>query len=63
MIFKNCNNTFHKFEARYDTRPGNYNGRIKGHGRAILAYIEANKNVTYVHDICVRCGKIINRKV
>lgn len=53
-----CENgeTAHKFEARYTTiiKPGlRYDGDID------VEFIEALKDKIYIHDICIKCGKII----
>lgn len=48
-----------KWEGRYDTRfPPNLES-MKGGG---ASHIEALKERIYVRDICVRCGRTIERK-
>lgn len=50
-----------KFVARYDSEPkdiGQYNGSIS----AFRELAEAMTKKVYVKDICVRCGKTIERK-
>ena len=66
-FFKSCEDNVHKFEPRYDERD---NGkRVKfgeGYGYSIGELANAMKklstNMIYIHDICVRCGKIIKRE-
>lgn len=52
----------HHFEARYSYGPA---GQIKVeatlHG-TLAEILEASKAKTYVHDVCVRCGKIIDAR-
>jgi len=53
----------HKYEPRYDQQKGpipNTIDRISGAcPEAIEALMPVKK--TYVHDVCARCGDIINR--
>ena len=47
-----------KFEPRYDSEfPNNYQV-----DRASVAALEALRKHTYVKDVCVRCGKAIERQ-
>lgn len=56
-LFKSCKHGVHKFEGRYDTElPEEIKMRC-----ATPAVIEALKHKTYVHDICVKCGKIVRQ--
>lgn len=53
----------HKFQGRYDYRP--YPGAVRapGHysaGEAALV-IRTMATSTYVRDVCVRCGHVIER--
>jgi hypothetical protein len=47
----------HKFRPRYSTaviiNPDGY--------PSVLALIEKRENRTYVHDICVRCGHVVQK--
>lgn len=47
-----------KFEARYD--PGIDTRGIKATGMAAET-IAAAKRTVYIHDICIRCGKVVKR--
>lgn len=52
-----------RFEARYDMAPairhfGGYQGPVEG----IPLAIKASMNRTYVRDVCIRCGKTIERQ-
>lgn len=50
-----------KFEARYDTVPPDDVGHFKGTHAGLIATIQALSKRVYVRDICVRCGKTIER--
>ncbi|WP_159585940.1 hypothetical protein [Chelativorans xinjiangense] len=50
-----------RFEARYDLGPPDLS-RFKSFERATLEFFEIMKPKTYVHDVCVRCGKIVKRE-
>lgn len=56
----------HRYEPRYDIV---FPARLSGsdiadiHEEGTIASIEACKQKVYVHDVCVNCGKIINREV
>lgn len=54
----------HNFEARYDYgAPLLTNLESKGCSSSEIADImNASKAATYIHDICTKCGKIINRE-
>ncbi len=59
---KGCAEGVHKFEPRYDEKPVSRKElEVEGHmtSRALrsLMYYDV-----YVHDICVRCGKIVERR-
>ena len=61
-----CDKKGHRFEARY-----NYGEpRIKSMGESsnitaqeLVNIINSTKSKTYIHDICVKCGKIVNKEV
>lgn len=50
----------HSFEPRYD-----YGEALGGKGtrptQEFIALMEASKSKTYVYDICIKCGKVVNR--
>jgi hypothetical protein len=50
----------HKFEARYDIGPPDLSRFVKI-DRASEGFFEALKPKTYVRDVCVKCGKTIER--
>ena len=54
----------HKFEGRYDKGPvaGNYNV-TGGSERHVEAMAERMRSISYVRDICVRCGHTIEPHV
>lgn len=47
----------HRFEARYSL--GAPTGDIQGGLYGAVEIINATKPKTYIHDVCVRCGKIV----
>lgn len=49
-----------RFEARYElSAPGL---KIESYeGPRLVDVIEASRAKTYVHDICTRCGKVVQR--
>lgn len=50
----------HKFEARYDEKPSGIElGEFKGNSDAVRKLLFYN---VYVRDICVKCGKVIERE-
>lgn len=51
----------HKFQPRFDLGPSTWKPESYVGFRA-AEHIEAYREKIYVHDICVRCGKIINRE-
>lgn len=57
----NCSEHGHLFEARYDQEPGtmNFNGEMSN--QSAKEYFKARTKKTYVHDICVYCGTVVNR--
>lgn len=54
-----CEKKGHKFEARYDEEPSGTT--VKAASCPLEAYRTLLFYNTYVHDICVRCGKVIKR--
>lgn len=55
-----CSDGAHKFEARYDEKPGNVEIRsVRGVSAADLRELMLLR--VYVHDICVKCGKVVTR--
>jgi hypothetical protein len=50
-----------KFEARYDLSPVDVSGlaRLK----SFEGNLDSLRRRTYVHDICIRCGKVVDRAV
>lgn len=54
----------HKFEGRYDKGPAAGKYHVTNASEAhIEAIAERLRPVTYVHDICVRCGHVIEPNV
>jgi hypothetical protein len=50
----------HRFEARYDVAPGD----LDAHGVSLAGLerlVQSAMKRTYVRDVCVRCGKTIER--
>lgn len=61
MIFKGCKDGVHRFEARYDRGPCKLN-KFEGHlTERRLEFVEKYRQITYVRDVCVRCGAVIER--
>lgn len=50
-----------RFEPRYDVGEPKIHGKITGYD--LPAVLEASKPKTYIHDICIRCGKIVKPEV
>ena len=50
----------HKMEARYDLGPADLSQFATFQARNV-SYMDALRTKTYVRDICVRCGKTIER--
>lgn len=55
-IFRKC-----KFEARYDISKPDLSQMRNYRGYELLELFEKLRSKTYVHDICVRCGKVVKR--
>ena len=60
-IFKHdCNKDGHQFEARYSYEmPAIDIPPARMSHAQFLAIIESIKTKKYIHDICVKCGKIV----
>ena len=61
---RNCKNDGHKYEARYDfgDSPGL---KFEAQGittEALQKLLDAYRSKTYIHDICTRCGNVIQRE-
>ncbi len=59
-LFKGCNDGVHRFEARYDKGPCEASSDGPMTNRR-LEVVEKYRRVTYVREVCVRCGKVIER--
>jgi len=60
---RDCTRDGHKFEPRYDVEPGRlrlHEGGDISHA-ALEMLIEAATKRTYVCDICVYCGQIVQK--
>jgi hypothetical protein len=53
-----------KFRARYDEHePSDIFAHLFHTGQAAIEALKAGaKRSTYIHDVCVRCGRVIERK-
>lgn len=49
------------FEPRYDIGAPSMSLEGKSTPSGFAEMVEATKPKTYVHDICVSCGKVVNR--
>lgn len=59
-----CENSWfgrHKFEARYDLGPADLSRFESISGRGAGSFMEKLRQKTYVHDVCVRCGALVER--
>jgi len=62
MFRHNCQKHGHRYEARFDKRfPVGIMDRLAKTGN-IPEIIEAMKETIYIHDLCTRCGHVIERK-
>lgn len=62
MFGHNCEKQGHKFEGRFDIagdRSGMKTGAMSAEEIATILEVRADK--TYVRDVCVKCGKTIER--
>lgn len=58
-----CTSWFgHKFVARYDIGEPDLSMFTSLKTRDMSGFVESMKPKTYVHDVCVRCGQIVERK-
>lgn len=52
----------HKFEGRYDKGQAHMSANVRGCTVEEFAeLLEQHRSVTYVRDVCVRCGFVIER--
>lgn len=58
-LFKSCKDGVHKFEARYDEEPSGYTFKSAPCNQITKNVMIIKK---YKHDICIKCGKIINKE-
>ncbi len=58
-----CTQWGHKYQARYDVkRPESFDvATFRGSITAHTKFMNNISDHTYVHDICVRCGRTIER--
>lgn len=63
-LFKSCEDGVHKFEARYDTKYRDYSDLELNWVSIsdIKEILNSPKKQTYIYDVCVKCGKTINRE-
>ena len=59
-IFGSCEDGIHRFEGRYDQRQPEWMGRIS-EIKCSPSMINRLYERHYVRDVCVRCGKTIER--
>ena len=52
----------HKFEARYDLGPADLSMFETISGTAAVLFAEKMRSKTYVRDVCVKCGRTIERE-
>lgn len=62
MFNHNCDKHGHKFEARYNIIPPSAEslGGVNGTAGGVALFIEKLTKEEYIHDICTKCGKIVN---
>lgn len=60
-IFKGCADGIHRFEPRYNKEPVAGIKHVKGGGQDLINFLDAQRKITYVLDVCVRCGKIVTK--
>lgn len=51
----------HQFEARYDKSAADLGGTKSLNGYGVADVLETLRTKTYVRDVCVNCGKTIER--
>lgn len=52
----------HKFEARYDLSAADLSPFQSIHGLFAARFAQAMRSKTYVRDVCVKCGRTIERE-
>ena len=58
----NCDKKGHKFEPRYDYGKPTIPSRAAGmSAKDMIQILEATRSRKYVQDVCVKCGKVVNR--
>ena len=56
-LFRGC-----YFEARYDLGEPKFEGPVNYVGSDLKGVIDRHRAKSYVRDVCVRCGKVIERQ-
>ena len=51
----------HKYEGRYDKSQAQNTPEMEVRSGSLPEILEKYRRVTYVRDICVRCGHVIER--
>jgi len=59
-FFKGCEDGVHKYRGRYDQSEIKLPGNLRNI-KMSEAGMEKFRAVTYVRDVCVRCGDVIER--
>ena len=54
-----CKHLGHKYRPRYNS---SLDGSINNAGGISASMVEALKTKVYVHDVCERCGNVVNNK-
>lgn len=61
-LFKSCEEGVHQFEARYNIIPPALSDDMTFFPfSGYPDMIKAGTKKTYIHDICVKCGKIVRQ--
>ena len=50
-----------RFEPRYDLSPAQMPERLTSIKSANQNFWEQFRQETYVHDVCIRCGRVVKR--
>ncbi len=61
-LFKGCKDGVHKFEARYDKSEAKIPWDRLESFSGSAPVLDRMRSVTYVRDVCVRCGETIERE-
>jgi hypothetical protein len=61
-LFKNCNKGVHRFEPRYDKSEAIFPWDRFESIKIRPDTLETMRRITYVCDVCIRCGKTIKRE-